>query len=90
MTYAEQVKEAIDTLIDVCAYHEGCNCAECEAKDLCKCTKPLDLLSSEKDNKVNQCAKRVTTDNYSYQRSAPNFRPYALTQKIFALNRYVS
>lgn len=53
MTYAEQVKEAINTLIDVCAYHEGCNCAECEAKDLCKCTKPLDLLSSEKDNKVN-------------------------------------
>jgi hypothetical protein len=50
VTYAEQVKEAIDTLIDVCAYHEGCNC---EAKDLCKCTKPLDLLSSEKDNKVN-------------------------------------
>lgn len=48
MTYAEQVKEAINTLID-----EGCNCAECEAKDLCKCTKPLDLLSSEKDNKVN-------------------------------------
>ena len=53
MTYEEQVKEAIDALIDVCAYYEGCNWADCGAKDLCQCVKPLDLLSSEKDNKIN-------------------------------------
>ena len=53
MTYEEQVKEVIGTLIDVCDYHEGCNCAGCEAKDLCQCVKPLDLLLSKKDNKIN-------------------------------------
>lgn len=46
MTYAEQVKDAIDTLIDVCAYHEGCDCMNCEANGLCQCNKPLDLLDN--------------------------------------------
>ena len=51
VTYAEQVKEAIDTLVDVCAYHDGCDCANCEANGLCQCKKPLDLLDNNNTNK---------------------------------------
>ena len=44
MTYAEQVKKAIDTIIDVCAYSNGECKEECKAYRLCHADKPLDLL----------------------------------------------
>lgn len=46
MTYREEVFAAIDTLIDVCISHEGDKCAECEARLLCKCARPIDLLNN--------------------------------------------
>ena len=49
MTYREEVLAAIDTLIDLCAYHEGKHCEECEANELCKCNKPINLLSKQED-----------------------------------------
>ena len=50
MTYSQQVEEAVNTIIDVCAYYEGNKCKECEARELCNSVKPLDLLS--KNNTV--------------------------------------
>ena len=44
MSFEEQVKDAINTLVDLCAYYEGANCNKCEAKELCDCNKPIDLL----------------------------------------------
>ena len=43
MTFEEQIQNAIDTLVDLCVYHDNC-CDECEAKELCNCNKPADLL----------------------------------------------
>lgn len=50
MTFAQQVNEAINTIIDVCAYHEGNQCKQCEAQRLCNSVKPLDLLVSNNSN----------------------------------------
>ena len=53
MTYEQQVKEAVDTIIDTCAYHEGCQCDQCEAKGLCHSNKPLDLLHNSNNETTN-------------------------------------
>ena len=52
MTFAQQVNEAINTIIDVCAYHEGNQCKQCEAQRLCNSVKPLDLLNNSNNNTI--------------------------------------
>lgn len=46
MTFEEHVQNAIDTIIDLCAYHEG-NCQNCLAKELCGCSKPMELVNKD-------------------------------------------
>ena len=47
MTYREEVLAAINTLVDLCVYHNGEQCTECEAYALCKCAKPIELLTND-------------------------------------------
>ena len=51
MSYEEEVLTAIDTLIDLCAYHNGTDCGNCLAYTLCTSSKPLDLLTQQEANK---------------------------------------
>lgn len=54
MTYREEVLAAIDTLIDLCAYHNGEQCTECEAYVLCKCNRPIDVLTHNNSSNNNK------------------------------------
>lgn len=49
MVYDVQIQNAIDTIVDCCAYHEGKNCGCCEAIKLCCCKKPIDILLEKTD-----------------------------------------
>lgn len=46
MTYAQEVANAVSTLIDLCVYREGA-CEECEAYKLCNSQQPKDLVSTK-------------------------------------------
>lgn len=47
MTFEEHVQNAINTIIDLCIYHEGKNCQNCPAKELCGCSKPMELINKD-------------------------------------------
>lgn len=51
MSYKEEVLAAINTIIDLCAYHEGKDCEQCEAYMLCNSSTPLDLLTQQEANR---------------------------------------
>lgn len=44
VTFEEHVQNAINTIIDLCIYQEG-NCQNCPAKELCRCSKPMELVN---------------------------------------------
>ena len=46
MTFEEHVQNAVNTIIDLCIYHEG-NCQNCPAKELCRCSKPMELVNKD-------------------------------------------
>lgn len=44
MSYDEEVRQAIGTLIDLCVFEQG-QCNECKAQYLCNSEQPKDLAS---------------------------------------------
>ena len=46
MSYEQEVDRAVDTIVDLCIYHEGL-CKECRAQQLCNSKQPKDLANSK-------------------------------------------
>lgn len=45
MPFNTQLENAVNTIIDVCTFHEG-NCATCELKAFCEAAKPIEMLNN--------------------------------------------
>lgn len=48
MNFDTLLQEAIDLIADVCVLHEG-ECAECELKEFCSYSKPIEFKMSLTD-----------------------------------------